>query len=241
MLEASVHRILAHLGPDDQVLDVGGWAKPLSRADWVFDLMPYETRGLYGRLDAGDERFSRETWIVGDMCDRSPWPFNDQQFDFAVCSHTLEDVRDPIWVCSELARVARAGYIEVPSRLEEQAWGVHGPWVGWSHHRWLVDRVEDGLQFVLKPGVLNGREDFRFPPGIASVLTDDERVETLWWNGSFSYLERMFFEPEELHAYLAAPIERNLPAFKDRVPTRRPAGRLRDAASRLAGGRRRAG
>src|SRR5204863_8798249 len=36
-------------------------------------------------------------------------------------------------------RVGKAGYIEVPSRLEEQTLGVHGPWVGWSHHRWLVD------------------------------------------------------------------------------------------------------
>ena len=54
----------------------------------------------------------------------------DGFFDFAICSHTLEDVCDPVWVCEELARVAKAGYIEVPSRLEEQAWSFQGPWVG---------------------------------------------------------------------------------------------------------------
>src|SRR5215212_2730078 len=112
------------------VLDVGGWASPLARADWVIDLMPHETRGLYGESDPARERFSGERWVERDICARDPWPFADGQFDFAVCSHTLEDVRDPVWVCSELARVARAGYVEVPSRLEEQAFGVHGPWVG---------------------------------------------------------------------------------------------------------------
>src|SRR5919198_3858549 len=135
MLRSSLERIL-RLPDDAAVLDVGGWAKPLPRADWVLDLMPYETRGLYGELDPAAERFSAETWVELDMCERTPWPFTDGQFDLAVCSHTLEDVRDPIWVCSELIRVARAGYIEVPSRLEEQAHGFQGPWVGWGPHRW---------------------------------------------------------------------------------------------------------
>jgi len=55
-----------------------------------------------------------------------------------VCSHTLEDVRDPIWVGAELQRVAAAGYIEVPCLREELTYGIQGPWVGWGHHRWLV-------------------------------------------------------------------------------------------------------
>jgi hypothetical protein len=51
------------------VLDVGGWAKPLPRADWVLDLMPYETRGAYGTSDSGPERFTTDTWIERDICD----------------------------------------------------------------------------------------------------------------------------------------------------------------------------
>lgn len=56
--------------------------------------------------------------------------------------------------------------MEAPSRLEEQAWGAQRPWVwaGWSqHHRWLVDRTDGGLEFVLKPGLLQGRPEFAFP------------------------------------------------------------------------------
>src|SRR3954469_25476314 len=98
MLAASTTRLLDLLADDAVVLDVGGWAKPFARADWVIDLMPYETRGLYGSGDQDDERFSAATWVQHDVCARSSWPFADDQFDFAVCSHTLEDVRDPVGV-----------------------------------------------------------------------------------------------------------------------------------------------
>src|SRR3712207_3406144 len=108
MLEASVHRILEGLGPDDVVLDIGAWGRPLTRADWAMDLMPYETRGLYGRDGPLPERFSADTWILRDIWDREPYPFADKEHDFVVCSHTLEDVRDPVFVCREMVRIAKA-------------------------------------------------------------------------------------------------------------------------------------
>lgn len=210
MLLSSRKRIEDALADSDQVLDVGGWAKPFPRADWVLDLMPYETRGLYGDLEPEAERFQPETWVRMDMCAREPWPFRDDQFDFAVCSQTLEDVRDPIWVCSELARVARAGYIEVPARLEEQCYGVHGPWVGWSHHRWLVD-IEDGrVRFVAKPHMLGGRREFHFPAGFTSGLAEEERTQVLFWHERFEARERIFVGPGELDAYLADFVTENL-------------------------------
>ena len=57
-----------------------------------------------------------------------------------ICSHTLEDLRDPLWVCAELVRVAKAGYVEVPSRAAEQSRGWEHPRIaGLSHHRWLIE------------------------------------------------------------------------------------------------------
>ena len=107
---------------DALVLDVGGWASPLPCADWVIDLMPYETRGALreararGRAVLVTRPGSRPTSATA-----RPWPFADGQFDFSVCGQTLEDLRDPVWVCSEFSRVSRAGYVETPSRLEEQS------------------------------------------------------------------------------------------------------------------------
>jgi Methyltransferase domain len=211
MLEESRQRIVGMLGEEALVLDVGGWASPFPRADWVIDLMPHETRGLYGydETQARDERFSAETWVVRDICAREPWPFVEDQFDFVVCSHTLEDIRDPIWVCSEIVRVGKAGYIEVPSRLEEQSYGFQGPWVGWGHHRWLIDVVDDRIDFVFKHHVLHGRSSDHFPAGFQETLTPEQRVEALWWEGSFEYRERVFISAEELDPYLADYVKRN--------------------------------
>lgn len=206
MLDSSRAEILSRIGEDDLVLDVGGWAKPFARADWVIDLMPHETRGLYG-YDQGsrdDERFSARTWVQRDICDREPWPFDDGRFDFAVCSHTLEDVRDPVWVCSELSRVARAGYVEVPSRLEEQSYGIQGPWVGWGHHHWLVDVEDGGLVFVFKHHIVHGPEEYRLPPEYHAGLSAEQKVETLFWEATLPARERVFVGTGELEKWLAA-------------------------------------
>lgn len=221
MLERSAQRILARLADDDLVLDVGGWARPFERADWVLDAQPYATRGLYDydrETARPRERFSPETWVQRDVCAREPWPFADGHFAFAVCAQTLEDVRDPVWVCGELARVARAGYVEVPSRLEEQSLEVEHPgarWTGWSHHRWLCDVEDGGIGFVHKPHLLHAEPEYHFPREFHAGLSAEQRVQELWWEGGFEAHEVLFVEPGPLREYLAAPVRaRGTPAAR---------------------------
>jgi hypothetical protein len=195
VLSASADRILAALGPHDVLLDVGGGWQPFPRADWVLDLLEFRE----------GTRATPETWIRRDMCDREPWPFADDQFDFAVCSHTLEDVRDPVFVCSELSRVAKAGYVEVPSRLTEQSFGIQGPWVGYGHHHWLIELAADGaLEFVFKSHVLNGQPRFQLPAETYWGAPEEERVLALFWEGKVRARERIFTGHEEHDAYAAA-------------------------------------
>jgi hypothetical protein len=222
MRTSSLERLMREVGKDDLVLDVGGWIQPFTRADWVLDLMPYDTRGRHGSQGEPPERFSRETWVQRDICDHEPWPFEDDQFDFVVCAHTLEDVRDPIWVCRELARVARAGYIEVPSRLEEHAACFQGPWVGWGHHRWFAEVGDGRIDFVLKHHVIHTRSANYFPQRYYDTLTEDQRAQTLWWEGSFQHGERIMLSAEELDPYLG-----------DFVAAHRRSSRLRERASDL--------
>jgi len=97
------------------------------------DVGAYDTRGLYARagwkesgLTRPAERFTRETWVERDICDRAPFPFSDGQFDFVVCCHTLEDWRDPAWVCSEINRIGKAGRRGPPRRAGgARARGTH--------------------------------------------------------------------------------------------------------------------
>lgn len=231
MLATSRTRILERLDDGALVLDVGGGGRPFERADWVIDLWPHERRGLYGTRE-DEERFSAETWVTRDICDHEPWPFADKQFDFVVCSHTLEDVRDPVWVCHELIRVAHAGYIEVPSRLEEQSYGVQGPWVGWGHHHWLIDVAENGLEFVFKPHILHSRASDHFGADFYHRLTPEQCVQTLWWEGSFSYGERVVTDAPTIDAYLADFVAAHDPGHQTR--TEAAPRRARSRGRRLA-------
>ena len=209
------------------ILDVGGWAVPFPRADWMLDLGGYETRGGWGYDgDAAQERFTAATWVQRDICDREPWPFADGQFDFAICSHTLEDVRDPVWVCQELARVARAGYIEVPSRLEEQSWGIQGEWAGWGHHHWLVDvdQAAAGIEFLFKHHVVHA-EGFHLPAGAWAQLDELDRIEQLWWEGTFTARERIHDDPAALDADLRGVVQSRSPASGPGVRARLRAAR----------------
>jgi len=193
-----VDEVLARIGPDDRVLDVGGWACPFNRADWVLDCEPYETRGYYAtvglpRSQGGDrEHFSPSTWVRRDICDRTPWPFPDGYFDFSVCSHTLEDIRDPLFVCKELIRVSRRGYIETPSRLAETCRGWESDrTAGLNHHRWLIDYREDRLEFTMKWHMIHADRTFTLPPRLFQTLTPAESVSHLFWEGGFAASERI--------------------------------------------------
>ncbi len=217
VLEQSAARILARIDPGALVLDVGGAARPFPRADWILDLVPYEARGQLGwQGERTAERFGPDTWVTRDICERGPWPFAENQFDFAICSHTLEDVRDPVFVCAELQRVAKAGYVEVPSLREELTYGIQGPWVGWGHHHWLALVDAGGIEFVFKHHVVN-RAGSHLPAGFIDGLSAEERAQTLWWEGGFEAKERFMLTAEELDSFL----ERQASAG------RRPGARLR--------------
>lgn len=138
-----------------KILDAGGWFKPFPLATHVVDLMPWETREAKLQLKSlPDERFTKQTWHqINFLQSDLKLPFDDKYFDFSICSHTLEDLEDPLPLIHELARVSRAGYIEVPSRLHEQTVGVSNRashLVGHPHHHWVIDREENQLVFYRK-------------------------------------------------------------------------------------------
>ena len=46
-------------------------------------------------------------------------PFADKEFDFVIASHVMEHVDDIVFFISELERVSKQGYIELPTMLED--------------------------------------------------------------------------------------------------------------------------
>ncbi len=195
-----------------RVLDVGGCASPLNTATHMIDCLPYEDAGA-PLVEGAPIRLRADGWTVADVC-AAPWPFPDGFFDFAFCSHLLEDVRDPMHVCRELARVARAGYVETPSRLRESTHTKQGyRWrrvigrpvrVGFGHHRWFVEREGDGLVFTAKTlTAIASPSYFVTIEELGRRLTPEEASLTLFWEGVLPARERLLIRPGETEADLA--------------------------------------
>ncbi len=240
MLQKHSDIVLASLKDSDKVLDIGGWAHPFNRADWVMDQQPYETRGYYNRTFARNnpfppiggtvERFTRDTWIQRDICSHEPYPFSDKELDFVVCSHTLEDIRDPLWVCSEMIRIAKAGYLEIPSRFWETCRGHEPKIAGLSHHRWLIEIVDDNVIFLHKSHLIHRRR-YSFPARMLKSLAEQEAITWLFWKDSFHFEERPL-ETSDLEAF--AKRHYDYPAWIVRAEDL-----FRDAACRVGNLRRR--
>lgn len=243
--------VTGRIAETDRVLDVGGWACPFNRADYVLDAMPWETRGFYGTLGApqsqgpATERFSRGTWVVRDMCGPERWPFRDKFFDFAVCAHTLEDVRDPLFVCTELVRTAKRGYIEVPSRLTESCRGAErDDMVGLSHHRWLVEIEGSHVRFVQKYHLIHTDFDLSLPKHILGSIPDEQRVCCLFWEGGFTFEEVWLHGAEAIYSELREFVRKHHRYPRSRYwlqATGRGWKRARDWVVRHAAGRQRRG
>ena len=73
-------------------------------------------------------------------------PFKDNEFDYVICNHVLEHVENPAQFLKEQARVAKRGYIEVPSLLGEY---LHPK----ESHKWLILEMDSKLILMDKEKV----------------------------------------------------------------------------------------
>lgn len=187
---------IENLPKDAKILDAGGWFKPFDYATHVVDLMPWETRGGKLQLEKlPNEKFTKETWYqINFLQENLQLPFDDKSFDFSFCSHTLEDLEQPLYLIKELIRVSKAGYIEVPSRLAEQTVAIEDGYssnLGYFHHHYIVDQEDKNtLIFYSKAdSVKNNPQSCAIPLSIYRNLTaknPDLSIVSFFWEDEFS-------------------------------------------------------
>jgi hypothetical protein len=186
MIKSNFNKIMDSIKSGDKVLDVGGAVTTFPRANYVIDFLPYkEDRPVHGNTE---KHFTKGTWIQHDIC-KGNWPFKDKEFDFVVCSHVLEDVRDPLKVCGELIRVGKRGYIETPSRLCESTTGVARHYIaGYAHHRWFVEIEGNKIVFAMKHHKIHGWR-YSLHPLPFFKLKEEFKAIGFFWESSFEFCE----------------------------------------------------
>jgi len=206
----NLRKILEIIKEGDRVLDIGGWGGTLNRATHVIDINPYDTRQKKHQL-GGEEKYSKETWFQLDVCDRTPLPFPDKYFDFVFCSHVLEDIRDPIWLCFEIKRIAKKGYLEFPSPKYELSRGVEGiegrGYVGNAHHRWVIFVNNNKVKFLQKHHFVNGQARFSIPYSYYKKMNIEEKISYLFFDNNFSFEEMNIWDENELKSFFEGLIK----------------------------------
>ena len=89
-----------------KILDIGSNIAPVEFAQTVADVQNFSK--FY-------EEKNKKFVLIKDK----NLPFSNNQFDFVYASHVIEHVEDLSFFISELKRISRKGYIELPSILED--------------------------------------------------------------------------------------------------------------------------
>ncbi len=106
---------------NDKVLEIGPGATPHPRSD-VFLELKYES--IEERIAQSGNVGVIQTVKPIVYYDGKEFPFDDNEFDYVICSHVLEHVYEPEKMVAELTRVSRKGYIEFPTIYYEFIWNI---------------------------------------------------------------------------------------------------------------------
>ena len=141
-----------------KILDIGCNIAPVEFAQTVADIQNFSK--FY-------EDKNKKFVLIKDKT----LPFSNNQFDFVYASHVIEHVEDLSFFISELKRISRKGYIELPSILEDNlVLSANSS----EDHKWmfkfddvdkvlLVEKIKQLIEPFITHGVLfdNLRKNFR--------------------------------------------------------------------------------
>jgi hypothetical protein len=100
------------------------------------------------------------------------------KFDFCICSHTLEDIMNPVFVCEQICKISKEGYIAVPSKYKElYRFESHHNYRGFIHHRWVFN-IENN-KFIGYPKI-NYLDSNNIFDGIANNSENIQDLSFYW-------------------------------------------------------------
>jgi hypothetical protein len=108
----------------------------------------------YADLDDFSQKFKDLNLKYTQIKPNQKLPFKDKEFDYVILSHVLEHVPNLLEFTSELQRISKAGYIELPTKLNDNlVFGCDEEDVG---HKWWFefDDINNQLLYTEKVDAL---------------------------------------------------------------------------------------
>lgn len=121
---------------------------------------PFNRQYLTHTFDIMDAPFEGVTHFKGNLNRFQDWKqILDYveihgKFSFANCTHTLEDLANPMLTLEMLPHIAEQGFIAVPSKYNELQ-RREGPFRGAVHHRWIFNNRDNILVAYPKISILD--------------------------------------------------------------------------------------
>ena len=106
-------------------------------------------------------------------------PFKDNEFDFVIASHVIEHVEDFQFFIKEIERISNQGYIELPTRLEDNLVIEN-----LKDHIWWF-KYDDELKTLLvskKNQILEPFINVSTSKKLTSIFRESLVIELLWEN-----------------------------------------------------------
>ena len=124
------------------------------------------------------------------------------EFDYIICAHVIEHVNDPIFFKQEIERIGKSGYIELPTRLNDNiVFGCDEEIYG---HKWWFEFDDDDKKLVFA----EKRDAIEQFVSVGSIfnLTDifeDSFIIQTYWNDSIEMEVKEPYEIEKKISFLS--------------------------------------
>lgn len=107
-----------------------------------------------GNIDFPDIWNEIKMWKAVDELNKME--LNIGKWDYAICTHTLEDINNPLFVCKQMEQIASKGLIVIPSKFRE--FSRFNSFRGFIHHRWIFDVIDGVLTGFPKNNFIEEKE-----------------------------------------------------------------------------------
>ena len=105
------------------------------------------------------------------------------KYDYCICTHLLEDIAFPQFVCKCINKIAKSGLITFPSKYKELSYFESNKYKGYSHHRWIMTIKNNSILGFPKQGFI---ESLEFT-NISKKCNKDNEELCIFWEDKINF------------------------------------------------------